>query len=116
MRIAFLLAMASVCAAQTSVAPPWIGMAWDCTGKPHRVYGIAGAFVLDAGADLRPADPVPAVPIPLKAGLQAKLPSPHGALREMGPGWLAAWPYAIRVNSDGPQIYRLPAAACGVRP
>ena len=110
MRAALLLVMACACAAEISIAPPLIGVARDCAGNTHRVFGVPGAFVVERAPGLRAGRPAE-----IPAGI--KLPSPHAELRRMGSAWLAAWPYAIRLTAAGAgEVYRLPAAGCGGRP
>ena len=102
----FLMAVRG--AAEISVTPPVIGVARDCSGRLHRVFGVAGAFVVEGGAGVRSADSVSARPSP-QAGWRAKIPAPL-------PGWMVAWPYAVRVTADGAEVYRLPVPTCGGRP
>jgi hypothetical protein len=119
MRIILLFVMACVCAAETSVAPPWIGSVRDCAGRLHRVFGAGGAFVIERVADDRFPPTLPAAPRQIEKNASLphfKLPGPAGELQWMGPGWLAAWPYAIRLGVEGAKVYRLPAPACGGRP
>jgi hypothetical protein len=120
MRIILWFVMAGVCAAETSVTPPWIGSVRDCAGRLHRVFGVGGAFVVERVADdhFLPST-LSAASRQTKANDRLphyELPGPAGDVQRMGPGWLAAWPYAIRLTAGGAKVYRLPVPACGGRP
>jgi hypothetical protein len=134
MRIAVLLAMVCVCAAETSVAPPLIGVVRDCAGQMQRVFGVGGAFVLERDRSLTVAAQWHrAATVRERLSVQREgdnlilhrpdgsekhvsLPGGAGELQQMSADWLAAWPYAIKLTKDGAEIYRLPAPACGGRP
>lgn len=118
MRAALLLFAAAVCLAETSVAPPSIGMVRDCAGQTYRVYGTAGAFVVERAPNrlLAPGRALSKAQLARYDGLRQRLPGPAGELQHMGSGWLAAWPYAIRITRDTAEIFRLPVPACGGRP
>lgn len=110
-----------ICAAQTSVSPPMLGVVRDCAGQIRRVFGVGGAFRLGPAENLElPTEPGNArieagVLVLYRAGEAEKripLPAPAAALRRMGPGWLAAAPFAIKLTADGAIVYRLPMKGC----
>jgi hypothetical protein len=119
--MAFYASLACACFGQTSVAPPFIGIVRDCAGQGHRVFGVGGAFRLGPAEKTElPTEPADAkieggaVILRRADGSEKRLPLPDAAaeLRHMGPGWLAAVPFAIKLTADGAMIYRLPMKAC----
>jgi hypothetical protein len=96
----------------------------DCAGQERRVFGVGGAFLLG------PAEKTELPPETAGAKIEGRtlilrrvdggpkrvpLPGPAGRLQNMGPGWLAALPFAIKLTADGAIVYRLPLAACAIR-
>jgi len=103
------------------LAPPEIGVVRDCSGHVRRVYGSGGAFVMGGIENLElPPEAADArvegrVLILHRAdGSEQRVPLPERAaeVRRMGPGWLAAPPFAIQVTADSAMVYRLPMKAC----
>jgi hypothetical protein len=125
MRIAILsVLLALVCAAETSVAPPSIGLIQDCQGHTRRVFGTPGAFLLGPPQAVRS---VRLLSLPEGARIEGRnlivrrgdgsekrisLPEPAGELQSLDGGWLVAPPFAIRPTADGAAIYRLPMKGC----
>ena len=125
MRAAVLYAaLAGGCLAQTSVEPPLVGVIRDCAGQVRRVYGVGGAFLL------RPGEKTELPPAAARARVEGRtlilrradgeekrlpLPAPAAAVHQMGPGWLAAPPFAIKLTADGAIVYRLPMKGCASR-
>jgi hypothetical protein len=110
-----------ICAAQTSVSAPMLGIVRDCAGQIRRVFGVGGAFRLGPAEDLalppEPADArIEAEVLVLRRGGEAEkripLPGKAAALHHMGPGWLAAAPFALKLTADGAIVYRLPMKGC----
>jgi hypothetical protein len=122
--LCLLLALAG--AAETSVAPPGIGVIRDCEGHVRRVLGTAGAFVLGPPEAAQLSEPA----APENARLEGRtlilrnadgsekrvrLPEPAAGLQRLAAGWLAATPFAIRLTAGGATVYRLPMRACTSR-
>ena len=120
----FCVLLAFACAAETSVAPPLVGVVRDCAGQVHRVFGVGGAFLLG------PAENTELPPEPAGAKIEGRtlilhsadgpekripLPGPATGLHRMAPGWLAAPPFAIKLTAGGAIVYRLPMQACSSR-
>jgi hypothetical protein len=114
MRAALLMGLlACACFAQGSFSPPLIGLVRDPAGHVHRVYGLRGVFVLG------PPEEIVWSPRPSRARIEGRtlivgekrvaLPERAGEPQRMGQGWLAAWPFAIRISGDKLEVYRLPA-------
>jgi hypothetical protein len=98
----------------------------DACGDLRQVRGTAGAFVLGppdnslhqpaavGKNDARLEGRTAILLRPDGTETRVVLPAAAGELRTMGHGWLAAFPFAIRLTRDGAEIYRLPSPACGV--
>ena len=124
--LCILLALA--CAAETSVAPPSIGVVRDCQGHNRRVFGMPGAFLLGPPETAKTGA---VLPLPEGASIQDRtlilpgangserrvsLPEPATAgLQSLAHGWLAAPPFVIRLTTEGATIYRLPMPGCASR-
>jgi hypothetical protein len=126
MRLSLLcLFGALACAAQTAVAPPSLGVLHDCEGRPRRVFGTPGAFLIGPPEAAQGSSTLPApdgVRIEGRAlivrdgtGAEKRIPLTErsAGLQRLAPGWLTALPFLIRLNADGATVYRLPIAACG---
>ena len=109
MKIAFLFALAGIAAAGIWVKPPLLGTARDCAGNAYHIFGVSGSFIVERSPGHR------ASPTPARLPEHVTLPGPAAAVERLGPDWLAAWPYAIRLTGDGAEIHRLPVPACGGR-
>jgi hypothetical protein len=123
------LLLALACAAETSVAPPSIGLIRDCEGRLRPVLGTPGAFLLGPPeAAHAPATDMAALPqgariegriliLHTAGGSEKRVPLPEAAarLQRLAPGWLAALPFAIRLTADSATVYRLPMKACAAR-
>src|SRR4051794_16657990 len=107
MRAAMLcILLALACAAETSVAPPSIGVVRDCQGHNRRVFGMPGAFLLGPPESTKA---VAVLPLPERVRIQDRtlvLPKADGSemrvslperamagLQSLGHGWLAAPPF-----------------------
>ena len=122
---------ALACAAETSVAPPSIGVVRDCEGRARRVFGAPGAFLLGPAESLTHAGAPPPEDAKIEdakiegrtlilrkadgSEKRVQLPETAAGLQRMGSGWLAAPPFAIKLTADGAIVYRLPMKACGGR-
>jgi hypothetical protein len=129
MRLTALLVFSVACAApQISVAPPLLGLIQDACGAVREVRGAAGSFQLGPAIEgAKPPRPVEKDRARLEGrtlvvhgrdGLEKRilLPAPAAPPRVLGAGWLAAFPFAIRIAQDAAEVYRLPAPPCGGRP
>jgi len=119
--VSVLLALA--CNAETSLAPPSIGVVRDCDGRFRRVFGSPGAFLLGA-PEAAPGD---GLQVPDDARIDGRililskidgsekrivLPEATSGLRRLSSIWLAAPPFAIQLTAGGAVVYRLPMKAC----
>ena len=110
-------------AAETTVAPPSIGLVQDCQGHVRRVFGAPGAFLLGP-PETASSIGVPPLPegvtvegrklIVHRAGRVERISLPETAsqLQSIAHGWVAAAPFLVRLTADGAAIYRLPMTGC----